>query len=168
MLQEPSVIAHRQEMAELHLWRSRIVEGGALVWPGNRLEQTPTLGLVEYRNVAFGDSRPCHPAAVRIRALAHGPAAGIVGEQIRDFPADGVRITERHEYSPTVRQQLLRVPIRSRHHRFAQAKTVGQSAGGHLSYFEIGGNVHIAHGNEVNQRLLVDELVEKYDMVFHA
>src|ERR1700724_4689277 len=114
-------------MAELHLWRRRTVGGGALVLPGNWPEQTLAPRLVEYRKVAFGDSRPCHAPAMRIRAFAHCSTAGIVGEQIRYFAADGVGIAERHEHSPTLRQQLLRVPIRSRDHRFPQAKTVGQS-----------------------------------------
>src|SRR3981189_169858 len=157
-------------MAELHLWqRTGTVEySGAFVLAGNRLERTPARGLVEYCDVALGDSRPCHPAAMRIRTLPHELTPGIVCEQVCDFAADGVGIAERHEQPSTSCQQLLRVPIRSRHHRFPKAKTVGQGAGGHLRYFEIRGNVHIAHRYEVNQRLLIDELVEKYNMVFDA
>ena len=60
------------------------------------------------------------------------------------------------------------MPIGRRDDRLAQAETVGQRARRHLRLVEIGRDIDIAHRDEVEQRGLVDELVEEHDMVLDA
>ncbi len=51
---------------------------------------------------------------------------------------------------------------------FPQAEAVGQRARGHLRFIEIGGNVGIAHRDELEQCRLIDESIEKDDMIHDA
>ncbi len=51
---------------------------------------------------------------------------------------------------------------------FAHPEAVGQRAGCHLRFPEVGRNVHIAHRDEVEQDRLIDELIEKSDIFLDA
>ena len=67
-----------------------------------------------------------------------------------------------------VAQQFLGMPVGRRHDGLSQSETVGQRARRHLGFIEIGRRVDVAHRNEVQQRGLIHELVEKDDMVLDA
>ena len=77
-------------------------------------------------------------------------------------------IAERNQNAASVGQQFLRVPIGRRDHRLPQAEAVGQRAGCHLRLVQIRRDVDIAHRDEVEQRRLVDELIEEHDVIFDA
>jgi hypothetical protein len=78
------------------------------------------------------------------------------------------QLAKLHQNAPPLRQKLARMPIRSRDNRFAGTKTVGQRTRSHLRFVEIGRRIHIAHRNEVDERCLVYELIQKHDMIFNA
>ena len=60
------------------------------------------------------------------------------------------------------------MPIRRRDNLLAEAEAVGQSARCHLHRVQVGGNVDVAHRDETEQRCLVNELVQEYDVVVYA
>ena len=122
----------------------------------------------ECRQIALGRLRPCHGSAGRVRAFAHGVPADIVGQQCGDLRANGFRIAERNQNAAPVIQQFPGVPVGCRDDGLSQSKAVGQRAGRHLGFIEIGRRVDVAHRDEVQQRGLVDELVEEDDMVLDA
>ncbi len=156
-------------MIQFHLRRSRAFGSHeALDLPGDHLQRQPAARLLEYREIALCGPLPGHRAAVRISALAHLLPSGIVRQQSRDFSADGLGIAEWHQDAAPVREQFPRVPVGCRDDRFTQSKTVRQRAGRHLRFVEVGRDVHIAHRDEVDQRRLIDELVEKHDMVLNT
>ncbi len=82
-----------------------------------------------------------------------------------NLAAEGRHITERDQDAPSIGQQLLGVPIRRRHHRFAQPETVGQRPRRHLRLVQIGRDVDVAHRDEAEQRGLIHELVEKHHVI---
>ena len=94
--------------------------------------------------------------------------AQVVGQQAGDFRADGCSIIEWNQYSAPICQQFPRVPVRGRDHGLSHAEAVGQRAGCHLALVEIRRDVHIAHRDEIEQRRLVDEAIQEYDMLFDA
>ena len=60
------------------------------------------------------------------------------------------------------------MPVRRRDYGLPEPEAVGQRARGHLRLVEIGRDVDVAHRDEAEQRLAVDELVEKDDVVLDA
>ena len=95
-------------------------------------------------------------------------SANVVRQQIGDLGADGFDVAEWNQNSAPVGQQFLGVPVRRRNDRLSQSEAVGKRARRHLGFVEIGRHVDVAHRNEVEQRGLIDKLVEENDMVFDA
>ena len=81
---------------------------------------------------------------------------------------DPLRVAKGNEDAAPIGQQLARMPIGRRDNRFAEAEAVGQRTRGHLRFVEIGRDVNVAHRNELEQRGLIDELVEEYDVILDA
>ena len=123
---------------------------------------------LEDREIALGGLRPSHRSASRVRAFAHGMTADIVCQQAGDLGAHGFGIAKRNENAASVSQQFLRVPVGCRYDRLSQPEAVGERARRHLRFIEIGRHIDVAHRNEVQQRRLIDELVEEHDMVLDA
>ena len=94
--------------------------------------------------------------------------ADVVRQQTGDLGAQRFSIAKRNENAAPVAQELLGVPVGCRYDCLSQSKTVRQRARRHLGFIEIGSRVDVAHRNEVQQRGLIHELVEKNDMIFDA
>ena len=77
-------------------------------------------------------------------------------------------IAKWHQNAAAVRQQFARVPIGRRNDRFPKPKAVGQGAGRHLRFVEIWRDVDVTHRDEVEQCRLIDEPVEKNDVLLDA
>ena len=134
----------------------------------DHLEPVTMTRIFESRDVTLGRALPCHRSADGVGALAHRLPARGIGEQLRDFLADRGRVAERNDDATAVSQQFQRVPIRRRNHRLSQSEAVGQRARRHLRLVEIGRDVDVAHRDESQQRRLIDELVEEYDVILDA
>jgi hypothetical protein len=99
---------------------------------------------LEQRGIAFPHRRPHHVATRQPALLAQGvQPAGLIQQSV-DRLGDRRPIAKGHQQAPTLRQQLLRVPIGGAHHRFARAVAVGQGAGGDLGGVEIGREIDIS------------------------
>ena len=85
-----------------------------------------------------------------------------------NLAADGFGIAKRNQNATPVTQQFLGVPVRRRYDRLSQPEAVGERARRHLGFIEIGRHIDVAHRNEIQQRGLVDELVEEDDVVLDA
>ena len=86
MLKKAGVVAHRQEMVDLHFRRSAAVaQQRAGVRARDRLEPMSASGILEHGHIALGGPLPGHRAAARIGALAHGLPQDIVRQQLRDL-----------------------------------------------------------------------------------
>ena len=94
--------------------------------------------------------------------------AGIVRQEAGDLAADGFGIPERNQDAAPVAQEFLGVPVGSRYDGLSEPKTVGERARRHLGFVEIRRHVDVAHRNVVEQRRLLDELVEENDAVVDA
>ena len=81
---------------------------------------------------------------------------------------NGFGIPKRNQNAAPVAQQFLGVPVGCRYDRLSQSEAVGECARCHLGFIEIGRHIDVAHRNEVQQRGLIDELVEEDDMILDA
>ena len=81
---------------------------------------------------------------------------------------NGFGIAKRNQNAAPVSQQFLGVPVGRRYDGLSQTEAVGERARCHLGFIEIGRHIDVAHRDEVQQRGLVDELVEEDDMVLDA
>src|SRR6185436_6200581 len=112
MLEQSSLVAHREQVPELHLRRSRTVmlDHGL----GARRYDSESLlapNPFEGGKVALRRSLPGHRAAAEVSAPAHALSPRVVGEQARDGCTDCRRISKRHQDAALVRKQLARVPV---------------------------------------------------------
>ena len=131
----------------------------------DHLEPVTLARVFESGHVALCRALPSHGSADGVGTLAHRLPPRGIGEQLRNFLADRGRIAEGNDDATAVIQQLQRVPIRRRNHRLPQSEAVGQRTRRHLRFVEIRRDVNVAHRNEFEQRRLIDELVEEYDVV---
>ena len=60
------------------------------------------------------------------------------------------------------------MPIGCRYDGLSQPEAVGERARCHLGFIQIGRHIDVAHRDEVEQRGLVDELIEEDDMILDA
>jgi hypothetical protein len=89
MLEQPGVVAHREQVSELHLRRNRTVIAHCAV--GLRRYDSESLlapNLVEADQVALRCSLPSHRATADIGTLAHALSPRVVREQPRNGIAD--------------------------------------------------------------------------------
>ncbi len=169
MLKQSGVVAHRQEMAELHFRRRAAVAQQRIgVRARNGLEPMPAPGILKYRHVALGGSFPCHGAAARIGALAHRLPKHVVGQELCDFDAERGRVAKGHQNAAAVGEQFAGMPIWRGNHRLAEPETIGQRARRHLGFIQIWRHINVGHRDEIEQRLLIDELVEKHHVILDA
>ena len=118
---------------------------------------------LERVHVMVGDVAPDHLSAQHVGLLAHGVAARLIVEKRADFPSQGGRVTERHQHSPPVGQQLLGVPVRRGDDALAATKCIGQGPRGDLRGVEIRRDVDVGHADEFEQFVDLDEaVVEAY------
>ena len=112
VLEQAGVVAHRQEMVQVHVWRRGAVWHD-LVRRGARNHPQPVAlpRILEGGQVALGAALPCHGTACQIGLLAHRLPARFVGEQFRNFVADCCRVAEGNEDAAPIGQQFARVPI---------------------------------------------------------
>ena len=85
-----------------------------------------------------------------------------------DLGAQGLGIAEGNQNAAAVSQQLLGVPVGRRYDGLSQPEAVGERAGRHLGFVQVGRHIDVAHGDEVEQRGLVHELIEEDDMIADA
>ena len=169
MLKQAGIVAHRQEMADLHVRRRRAARlRQDHVGARNDLEPVTLARILEDRHVTLGGALPCHRSADRIGALAYRLPASVVGEQFRDFVADRGRVAERNQNAASIGQQFAGVPVRRRDDRLAEPEAVGQRSRRHLRLVEIGRDIDVAHRDEFEQRGLIDELVEEHHVILDA
>ena len=142
-------------------------------WPASaRRDQpqaVPAAGLSNDREIALGGPLPGHRRGCRHRRARASPARRASSVSSAAIAvADRRGIAERHQDAAPIGQQLARMPVGRRDDRLAEPEAVGQRARRHLRLVEIGRDVDVAHRDEVEQRRLVDELVEKHDVVLDA
>src|SRR4029077_12399132 len=92
----------------------------------------------------------------------------IIRQELSNLCSYGLRVGEGDKNPAAIRQKFGCVPIRRRDHGLAEAEAVGQRARGHLRRVQVGGNIGVAHRDESEQRCLVNELVQEYDVVVYA
>ena len=87
----------------------------------------------------------------------HGMKTGGLTEQPIHGCRDGGSITERHEHTVPIGEELLGMPVGGAHHSLAGAIATGQGAGGDLGRIEIGSEVDISRTDVFNQLLVPGE-----------
>ena len=168
MLKQAGIVAHRKKVAQLHVRRRRAVRDRDRPRTRDHLEPVTLARMLKRGEVTLGRAFPCHRSADGVGALAHRLPAGGIGEQACYFLADRRGIAERNDDATAVIQQLQRVPVGGRNHGLAQSEAVGKRARSHLRLVEVRRDIDVAHRNKFQQRRLIDELVEEYDVVLAA
>ena len=169
MLEQPGIVAHRQEIVGPHFggaWNA--ARGHALVESRDHPEPMPVPCMFERRQVALSGPLPGHRPAGRIGARAHRLPSRVVGQQSRDLAADGGGVGKRHQNAAPVGEQFDCVPVGRRDDRLSEGKAVGERARGHLRLVQIGRDVDVAHRDEFQQRRLIDELIEEHHVIRDA
>ena len=112
MLEQSSVVAHAEEVMQLHLRQRRtLLRQCAIALRCHNFEPVSAARLVESGEIPLRGSFPCHRAAVRIGTPAHCLSAHIVGEQPCDLGADRGRIAKRYQDAAPVGEQLASMPV---------------------------------------------------------
>src|SRR6202023_479044 len=91
-----------------------------------------------------------------------------VVEQGYDRLRDSPRIAEGNDDPALFVEQLLRVPIWRRNHRFAQTKSVRKCARSILRLIQIGRDVNVCRADELVEFLVRHETIIKYDVPFQV
>ena len=169
MLQQAAGIGHAEQMFEPPLREFP----GAFVERLNRQRlhraiEADAPRLLERVHVKMGDVAPDHLATQRVGLPAHGVSARLVAQEAADLLGDGAGIAERHEGAAAVGQQFLGVPVGRRDDRLAAAEGVGERAGGDLRRFQVGGEVDVGGGDELDQFVPFDEAIVEDDVLAHA
>src|SRR4051812_5029142 len=111
----------------------------------------------------MGDVAPDHLPAMQVSLFPKAMAAAFVAQKSADFLGNCLGITKRHENAATVRQQLLRVPVGSRNHRFAATESISEGAGGDLRLVEVRRHVNVGGRQEFLEFAQFHEAVIKDD-----
>ena len=169
VLKQSGIVAHRQEMIELHFRRrAAVAQQRAGIGACDGLQPMPAAGIFEHRHVTLGGAFPRHGAAAGISALAHRLPKHVVCQQLGDFNAERGRVAKWNQNATAVCEQFTGMPIRRGNHGFAEPEAVGKRAGRHLGFVQIRGHVNVGHRDEIEQRFLIDKLIEEHDMVLDA
>ncbi len=169
MLKNAGGISETKEMIEFQLWQMRglLIEG-----LHGRLPVTDEVviraRLLEGIEIHAGDPTPNKFAPEAEGVLAHLMALRFVAEELDDGGRDGGGITERDEFAAAIGEQFLGVPVRGGDDRVAEAKGVGEGAGGDLGFAKVRSEVNIGGADETHQLFEFDEAVEEDDMLLDA
>ncbi len=81
VLEQAGVVAHRQEMTDLHFrWRTAVAQQRTGIQPRHHFETVPSLGAFKRGHVTLGCLLPGHGAAARIGPFTHGLSKRVVDQ----------------------------------------------------------------------------------------
>ena len=124
--------------------------------------------LAKDLEILRADIAPHHVAGKGVGLLAHRLALRVVRQEIDDFRGDGLAVAERHQPAASVGEHLLGIAVGGRDDRLAGTERIAQDARDDLLAIEVGRDADIGGGQEVGQRLDVEELVVEDDMLADA
>src|SRR5579883_924404 len=168
VLQHSSVVCHPPEVVEFeHRQFCNCLVNGACgerrTWP----LLTACSGAFEALYVTPADFTPYHGAPLEVSALADCVTFTFVAQEFDRLVRNGARMVEGNHHAPSIRQQLLRIPIRSGDHRFARAERIGQCSRYSLCLVTVGCNVDVSASNELVQFFVTHKAIVEDDMLLN-